>query len=140
MNKPNAKLWVWHKHGWVKLKLKPDEGVSLYDCGETDEGFFRYQDNFYYDSNLNRIDNFYHRFESDCDGRHNYSVRRYCSVSQLRSIVADEAWDSKPVRAVDGRYNSGMQDFEVMYPCPPRPEWQDSRSWQRDYFAEAMGY
>ncbi len=115
----NAKFWVYWNGDWVKLKLKPDQGVTARSFQWTDEGFSETIEEYYYNSERNVIESTTHNRARDCDGPIDYHSRYYCNVNELMY------------------HEEGEDEFGWN---PPRPKWEKTKSWQRDYYAEAMGY
>ena len=116
----NARFWVWHRTGWVKLALRPGEDVRVHDGGPTDEGFSSDSTRWTHDGDSVRMD--WHSHGRDCDGRYE---RGGCSVCPL------ELLRSRPMDGPDApSENAGI--------CAP--EWARRGEHQRDYAAEAAGY
>lgn len=145
MNKPNAKFWIWHRDGFVRLKLAPGASIEYSSGGPTEEGWFCQVNTYFYNEDRMAIESKTYEESRDCDGRHSYSNKCECSIENLQHHEHSELWGKEPVRVVDGRYQLREQyysvgSFDYDYPNPPRPLWEKRASSQRDYFAEAMGY
>lgn len=143
--KPNAKFWIWHHEGFVRLKLAPGTGIEYGRGGPTEEGFYSRSDSYYYNDDRMVIEAVLIEDSRDCDGPHRYTNKCECSIENLQHHEHSELWGKEPVRVIDGRYQLRDQHYKVGsfdydYPKPPMPLWERRVSRQRDYFAEAMGY
>lgn len=143
--KPNAKFWIWHHDGFVRLRLAPGTGIEYGRGGSTDEGWCTQDNSYYYNEDRMVIESIANEESRDCDGRHSYSHYGECSVENLQHNEPSELWGKEPVRVIDGRYALRAQydsrgSFDYDYPCPPMPLWERQARSQRDYTAEAMGY
>lgn len=139
MKKRNAKFWVWHNSGWVRLKLRPGQEIAVESRGFTDEGFKEEYNTYCYDPHEDCIWSKYTSHERDCDGRHSHYSDCVCLVSELELLPASEWWKKPALTVAEGRYLFA-DDWEYNYPNPARPNWEKVSSHQRDYYAEAMGY
>ena len=119
-NPANARFWLWHKRGWVKLTLRPGQAIRFADRGRTDEGWFRGEDG--YEHVGDGVLSTSWSEESDCDGRLDRSAQHFCPLDLLR------ARDMHDV-------NPSFENVGIF-----APEWANRDAWQRDYAAEAAGY
>lgn len=109
----NARFWIYYKDSVVKLTLRPDEKVSFFEGGLTDEGY-SYTTTFYYHRG-DHLERVIRTTSSDCDGRFDTCNMHVCDLDALCSC-----------------YN---EHVDIMY-----PDWQREHSYQRDYSAEMAGY
>lgn len=112
MKPQTARFWHWH-HGAVLIKLQIGQSVCHSHGGRTDEGWHRETNMFSFDGET--VTNEWSSDGVDCDGRLSRAGVSFCQVDCLRSGYQDE---------------TGLRF----------PEWQQGKSSQRDYSAEAMGY
>lgn len=143
--KPNAKFWIWHHEGFVRLKLAPGGEIQFGYGGHTDEGYSSRSSGYYYNEDRMVIEATHHEDSRDCDGPHSWSNKCECSIQNLEHHPAQELWGKEPLRVVDGRYQLRDEydrkgSFDYDYPRPPMPLWETRSRRQRDYFAESMGY
>ena len=110
-----ARFWIWHREGWVRIKLDPYKSLSFSYGGPTDEGWSRYSETLEHDGT--GIVCQYCDDGSDCDGR----LTRY---GMLRCPL-----ESLKVR------DCGLDDAPGLL-----PQWEQISQRQRDEFAEAMNY
>ena len=120
MNEDNARFWVWHRAGWVKLTLRPGQPLTTFEGQQTDEGHHR------------EVSTFTHYGEAvvcewcesgrDCDGRYERGGELVC---ELADLAARDAHAEFPVSE-----NVGIR----------APEWKRATGYQRDHAAEAAGY
>jgi hypothetical protein len=107
----NARFWVWHGEGYVKLTLKPGQSLSVSRGGPTDEGYYYRSTTWTHEGEtVERAD---YSEASDCDGRLDSHCTCVCPIEKLRE----------------------PSDISV-----PLPEWERVNAGQRDYAAEAAGY
>jgi hypothetical protein len=114
MDKRNARFWIWHADGWVKLTLKPGQTLRTWTGGDHDEGWSTESHTFSHEGDHVR-DEWYHD-GTDCDGRLSRGGVAMCALPRLAA-----------------RCDRYTQPHRV-------PEWVDAGRWQRDLAAEAMGY
>lgn len=106
-----ARFWVWHNDGFVRLKLSPGQAVWFETGGPTDEGY--HHEYHYYLNEGDWVRYNYDTESRDCDGRLDTHQSFYCRVDRLDDIETDG---------------------------PYVPHWVRLEARQRDYSAEAMGY
>lgn len=112
--KPNARFWVWHGDGWVKLTLRHGQTLSTYRGGSHSEGCWSEFCSWTHEGDGVRYE---HATDgTDCDGRLSSGAKAFCPLGQLKALESCEA--------------SGIF----------RPFWKWGQSSQRDYAAEACGY
>lgn len=113
--KQSARFWIYW-HDWTKLTLKPGQTLHHSYTNKDEEGWSRCAASWEHRGDA-VVEKSY--FEGrDCDGRISTSKVFRCPIGLLQS-VREECPDQ---------------------PMPPRPDWEEVNSWQRDYAAEAMGY
>ena len=116
----NARFWVWHNGGWVKLTLRFGQTVELFNYGRTDEGWYRERTKFHHDGE--NVVQHWHQESRDCDGRFEQGGECSCPLDKLTAKDMFEAMDCSE--------NKGIYS----------PDWQKGYPWQRDHSAEAAGY
>ena len=111
----NARFWIFYNGDHVKLTLEPGQTVSFGQGGPDDEGWHYYGET----------------IELSCDG-----------AELALSWVSDGAdCDGRLTRGGDLIASADPADFIPCYEFDGRrPDWQDADAWQRDQYAEAMGY
>lgn len=109
----NARFWIYHNDSVVKLTLRPEEEVSFFSGGLTDEGY-SYQTEIYRHQG-DHVERTIDASSRDCDGRFDSYSKFTCCLEALRSC-----------------YN---ENVDIMY-----PDWIRKNAYQRDYNAEMAGY
>ena len=111
-----ARFWIYHRSGVVRLKLNEGQTVCFSHGGQTDEGYSWTAEQYSFDGE--HVVSEWQTDSRDCDGRMTHSGSAYCRFSRLSSgSFLDE-------------------EHGVQY-----PDWMQYRpSSQRDYSAEAAGY
>ena len=114
--KRNARIWVHHAGGPVKLTIRPGQTLhwTHFSCDE--EGYSREATILNWDGEI--LVGKFHIDGRDCDGRTSRSGECYTTPENFRAYQ-----DSSP----------GCD--EVAY-----PKWETISRGQRDYAAEAAGY
>jgi hypothetical protein len=111
----NARFWIFHRDGWVKLTLAPGASLSFSYGGATDEGWSRHSETLSHDGS--GIVSEACEDGVDCDGRlTRYGVYR-CALDKLASR------------------DCSLSDAPGLL-----PEWESISSRQRDEYAESMNY
>ena len=113
----NARFWVWHGDGVVKLTLRPGQTLETYKGGNTDEGYSCESCRWSFDGEF--VTREWASWGRDCDGRHEAGGEDHCHLSQLHAV--EPSWE-------------GLEG--IMYPAWTKVD----DTWQRDYTAEAAGY
>lgn len=117
----NARFYVYVNKDWCKLTLKKEQKVEIRRGGPTEEGYYAFADIYEFDGD--HVHHEHHYYAKDCDGpfeKHSYYI---CPVSDLKKLEPEEI-------EFDGCTLS----------LPARPDWQEVSSYQRDIYAEMMGY
>jgi hypothetical protein len=110
-----ARFWVYHRSGIVRIKLNEGQTVGFSYGGPTDEGYSYTAEQYSFDGQ--HVVSKWRTDARDCDGRITHTGSAHCRFSRLSSgTFADE------VNAVQF------------------PDWMQGESSQRDFSAEAMGY
>lgn len=109
----NARFNVYVNGGTVKITLKQGQTLAWHKFERTDEGWHSEAET--YEHQGDGVARSSYSSGGDCDGRLDREYEDYCPLDKLAH------WQSE---------GSGE-----LY-----PDWQDVRSSQRDYFAEAMNY
>ena len=117
VNEQNARFWLWHHQGWVKLTVKPNQTVSFSRAGAHDEGWYRNS------SEITCVDSEviwdYCNDGADCDGRQTTTGRLVCKVEDL---------------ATERSYDAETELTHMV------PKWEKMSSSQYDQYAELAGY
>lgn len=119
----NARFWTWTNGGPVKLTLRPGQSLTWHTHGPTDEGWSSETTTWAYDTDRLMVCQRWETAGTDCDG---YLQRGGADMCPIHALADGNGCTD----IVDGR--------EVTYPA-----WDDDpdgRAWQRDHYAEAMGY
>lgn len=111
----NARFWTWLNGAYVKLTLKPGQTLSWGQGGPTDEGWSSVEESWELSEDGEVIVRECVTDGSDCDGR----------LTQGTTMIASADGATFCDYAGDGHF---------------RPDWQRDDAWQRDQYAEAMGY
>ena len=121
---PNARFWTLINCDWVKLTLKPGEQIHWHISGYHDEGSYWEAEVFEYDQENCLILRGIHSGGTCCDG----ATERHVELkSRLSAIHAAECCEYQ---------NGTLEPIPGMY----KPDWREVRNYQRDRFAESMGY
>lgn len=118
---PNARFWTFENGDYVKITLSPGQELSWGKRWSHEEGWSSEFTTWSYEQG--------HVIQEsgtdgvDCDGRLSTWHVTYCKVEDLKTREAWRGWDDR-----------------LQGPGLPVPAWSDSKSSQRDYSAEAMGY
>lgn len=114
-----ARFWTFWRGGFVRLRLRPGQSITLRDAAQTDEGFAACAETYRHDGDI--VTCAMATWGRDCDGRHEWSADFECEISRL----GDQRIDP-------------MKEGEQ--PSVYTPAWRKIGSGQRDYTAEACGY
>jgi hypothetical protein len=115
---PNARFLVFWNGQYTKLTIKPDEQLTFWTSGPTDEGYALESQTYYYDVDDMAIESSLHSRQRDCDGTHEDFREFSCRWHELKSYVHE------------------LTEIDVVR----LPEWEDGESSCRDEFAELSGY
>lgn len=116
LNGPPARFWVHHADGFVRLRIRPGESLSHGFSEATEEGY--HCDSVTWTHEGDHISRSWATRSQDCDGRCDRFGDDVCPLAEL--AAHDPYYPDDPIIKL--------------------PNWQDERSSQRDYAAEAMGY
>lgn len=112
MKPRNAKLWVWWRDGFVKLKLKPGQKLACHHYEKCDEGHsFQHCE---YEHTGETVTIKANAGGSDCDGHVANHYDAECRLENLSKMTCMDGVNT--------------------------PDWQDVKESRRDQFAEAMNY
>jgi hypothetical protein len=111
----NARFWTWMNGGWVKITLKPEQELTHFWHGRTDEGYAEQGVTWYHDGDEGIVEQEEWSRGRDCDGRYAHETVSFAGLSQLQARRS--AWDG------------------TLF-----PDWSQQREAHRDYTAEAAGY
>lgn len=120
----NARFWVWHSDGWVKITLKPGQALAHHSYQPGDEGWSSETNQWIHEGSGVRLQWFMDG--TDCDGRLTQSGELFCRLINLASVCMFD----------DDRDEQQKRDNAGIFV----PDWQKVSSGQRDYNAEAAGY
>lgn len=111
----NARFWAYVNDGFVKLTLTVARpSIEISTGGRHEEGWSR--DYECWELSEQGVDRLHMSDGVDCDGRTSSTWRTFCAFDRLASFAPFDPAD------------------------PMLPDWQEIKSWQRDYSAEAAGY
>jgi hypothetical protein len=136
----NARFWTFHRNGWVKFTLRPDQALNHAYSSADDEGHSWAMEGWEYCVEFVEGDHadlaepsIVRRWAGggrDCDGVCSSSGDDICPVSKLAAI---------PAHAQDGILD--RRDRDPWGRPIRRPDWQQYKATRcRDSFAEAAGY
>lgn len=129
MNPTNARFWIFHNGGYVKLVLCPGNSLHCHRSGWNGEGMSWEEDTWTHEGDCIRND--WGRGGMDCDGCHRETGTCYCRLDRLAS---HPRWTGD-----DDAVPKGLRD-----PSPPShiAAWERDESSVRiyDQFAQAAGY
>ena len=119
----NIRFWVYHKGSYVKLTMRPDQRITTYHGGPTDEGYSFEEISYkYYEEGVVTKDTA--SGGRDCDGEHRYYWEESCKVKNLQVLIT---------------YRSTYQTKKYQ-DDPLIPAWEKVNESQYDQFAEMAGY
>lgn len=132
----NIRFWAFINLDYVKITLKPGECWEHWDNHITDEGYHNEVERWRYEL-PDRINLESHTYSADCDGPHE-------DHSYTHILIGDE---DKGKDAVATVYNHDTCEIEEVdraidsHGATIRmPKYSGKRAWQRDIYAERMGY
>lgn len=131
---PNVRFWVWWNNDPVKLTLKPDQTLTLYEAHRTDEGWSSMTERYTHAGD--RVECETVSEGVDCDGRLKTGWKGFARIDQLQQEPICrflDYFDGERYRTIATPYVENGRE------CL-RPDWTEGKSWQRDYSAEAAGY
>lgn len=134
-----ARFWVWHKGGFVRLKIDEGKALTFVEGGPTDEGY-HWEYSWY--MNMGDCVRYERDTESrDCDGRLDTHQAFYCRVDNLDGLLSAR-YDKTPELDIEGdhAYDEVVSPWRGTAKPKRVPLWTRIESRQRDYSAEAMGY
>ena len=123
----NIRFWAFNQNcNWVKITLRPGESLTHRKVWFNGEGWSLFEET--WKSCIEDRQVTCTRFSdgTDCDGRLTTTDRFVCPWEELK--------DERRTMDVDVGLRS-RHEAEIQ-----RPNWRRLDSWQRDYYAEAMGY
>lgn len=120
----NVKLPVWVNNAEAWIKLKPGQTLSWEKCEPTDEGWNYYAESWELSADGQELRHQYVSDGADCDGR----LR---SGGEYIAAASRHNWRPNPYK---------IEWTPAGYVSPLYPDWISRDEWQRDQFAEAMGY
>ncbi len=127
--KPNARFWIHYNDDWAKITLKPGQTIKFYSGGPTDEGVSHASETYEYDDHEDVVIAQFTYWGRDCDGGYQWNSDYYARVSELKAV------DEEPLYE-----RTNFRGEEVNITLPRRPRWMQKHEWQRDQYAEQMGY
>ena len=110
------RFWVWHRGGPVKLALRQGQTVYCWRSGPTEEGFASHSTRWTRVDHNTIKEDAYHE-GSDCDGPYEFGGTSWASGAAITGGDVD------------------TNDPAIVYPT-----WEAGIHYQRDRYAEAMGY
>lgn len=115
----NARFIVYHNGQFTKLTIKPGERLRFSSGGPTEEGYSYKYEEFYYPKDENKVYCTVHCESLDCDGPYQRTWTGYFHVDRE---FLDKSRDEY------GNLNRHC------------PTWIKEDEYQRDVYAEMMGY
>jgi hypothetical protein len=87
---PNARFWEFHRGGWVKITLKPDQALRHYFSEPHDEGYSYERVSWTYDAFYSPpgVTRDWTNGGSDCDGPISRSGQDFCPTDELACVPA----------------------------------------------------
>lgn len=125
----NARFWIFHNLDWIKLTLRPGQTLEFASGGPTEEGYSYHAQHYEFDTDDGLIRCTEHDNYRDCDGPGERTISYVCPIDQLAAREAEPVTEWIGGKIVDTGETR-----------PDRPDWQEERSYQRDVYAEQMGY
>ena len=92
MTEDNARFWVWHRGGWVKLTLRPGQSLTASEGDPTDEGYRREVSTFTHHGDV--VGSEWYETGCDCDGRYERGGESFCDLADL---AARDAFAEFPI-------------------------------------------
>jgi len=121
----NARFWTYWNGDFVKLTLKPGDAILLYVSGQTDEGYESEAKSYTHQGN--EVTFLIDSSGRDCDGPSASHETLVCALAELHSGC------TPPGQKL---HRSDCEPPEtIIY-----PNWRLVDSYERDVFAERMGY
>ena len=118
-SKRNARFWAFINCGWVKITLRPDQSLSWFSGGPTDEGYCYEVTTWELEDGV--LSEQWVQTARDCDGPSDTHYTCSCPVDRL-SIIEPYAMEGTPALPF------------------LTPDWVNESRGQRDHYAEAMNY
>lgn len=115
-----GRFWIRYKEDWVKITVRENHPVNVFEGGQTEEGWFRSIETYYFTEEGIMME--WDSSEQDCDGRLDRGGQLFCPFNQLQSYFPDDEAHDAPFDAI------------------PTPNWKKLEQRQRDHAAEAMNY
>lgn len=109
-----ARFWVFENGGWIKLSIKPGDGLCWHWSARHEEGWSAAEHCWRIEGN--RVVEEWSTDGRDCDGRLGSSGVRTCRLDELALIPIEEQ------------------------PAIRRPAWERGRTVINDHSARAAGY
>ncbi len=110
-----CRFWTYIR-GWVRIKIRPGQTLRHYRSSRHDEGWTSESNEWTLDETGEELQRTVVSDGRDCDGRLTQGCTQFAIAGQ-RDVYTEESGESYA-----------------------RPVWIDSKAWQRDSYAEAMGY
>lgn len=111
----DARFWTYLNGGLVKLTLHTGETLRWMQTRATEEGYSTTCETWEFDGRI--VYNACDSYDSDCDGPHESHADYLCHVNDLHAGYAIHA-----------------------QPGSHYPSWVRTNAYQRDVYAESMGY
>lgn len=136
--------WIPGKDTLQIIVIQDGETVNFDHYEQTDEGYCAQGITYEYDARTGMVSRSVTTKSTSCDGPLDRYSDDECHVSALYSVEVGTTWANYTWIEGDG--------FEVLFPPEylseehkafdgmMHPEWERVNSYQRDYFAEMMGY
>ena len=111
--KERIRFWYYWNRGYVRITINKGQTIKFSQYHLTDEGYHCEGALFRFDGRT--LEQEVGGSSRDCDGPYSSGYTLICDVDEIAAISAGE-------------------------PNIRRPDWKEVNSFQRDYYAEAMGY
>ena len=132
----NVRFWQWVNGDYVKLTLSPRQELRHSDGGPTDEGYHSEHEVWRYEL-PERINLERHSYSKDCDGPHEYHSYTHFLIGNeaKKEVCSNEVYGSNSdIQAPEPR------NLDTHGATIRMPEYGQETGYQRDVYAEMMGY
>ena len=138
--KKEHRFWVYSDGAYVRLKMKEGDSFERLSGGPHEEGYCWVAEQ--WDHNGDHIAFTSASDSRDCDGRLYQVTELACSVDKLSAVPTEADHYTCKCKGFDRHEYLDEVSFVHRAECfrPARPDWEEEKSFQRDEYAEAMGY
>lgn len=121
---PTVRIWISVNGDWVKITLHENKPFVYHKFFRHDEGWASEEQVYLFDGEF--VYREIYTDGRDCDGRLTTEMKDYAHVTKIRKV---------PCYLGQAKDGSNIYSDTML-----RPDWEEPKSFQRDYSAEAMGY